>query len=367
MPFRKTLPLAGLFAVFAAPQFSLHALAQITEIRGDVSSGDWYTCSVSGLHGMGKECGTKDDAMVFTATIVSIVPAPDDELRLTLNPETIFKGAPTAGMEIMTMQRRCLPEMKAGDSWLFSLSRVQGSKQLIVNYGSRSGPQADEGKQIVFLHRLAGLDHQGIVRGYAHLRREDKDGDEEQVPSKKHEIQVKRLADGREFRTFTDANGNFDFGPVDAGEYSLEPNTKPGLWTMWSGRFDVEAHGCTDFDLDFQTDGRISGRLVFPGGVDPSTWMVEASPAVDPDLVPASDWTDDAGNFVLHGLKPGRYIVRFEKTEKRKEFNLTADYYAPGTTNRGNAQIIELAPEASVQGIEIVIPRSAFNISPAPQ
>lgn len=48
----------------------------------------------------------------FTGKILAIAPAHDDEFRLTLRPETIFKGTPISGMEILTAQRRCLPEMQ---------------------------------------------------------------------------------------------------------------------------------------------------------------------------------------------------------------------------------------------------------------
>src|SRR5215831_12875884 len=96
---------------------------QILEIHGDPGSPDSYACARSGLKGMGSDCGTKYDEMVLTAEILSITPAPDDELRLTLRPETVFKGTPGRRMEILTAQHRCLPEMKIGESWLFSLYR----------------------------------------------------------------------------------------------------------------------------------------------------------------------------------------------------------------------------------------------------
>lgn len=141
---------------------------QISIVHGDLDSPDSYVCSVSGLKGMGQDCGTKYDVMVFTAEILSIASAPDDEFRLTLRPEEVFKGTPTLGMEIRTAQRRCLPEMKIGDSWLFSLSRDEKSKELIVNYGSRSGPETQESQQIDLLNRLAGLDGKGVVKGRAY-------------------------------------------------------------------------------------------------------------------------------------------------------------------------------------------------------
>jgi len=334
---------------------------QILVLHGDLGSPDSYSCALSGLKGMGSDCGTKYDEMVFTAEILSIASAPSDEFRLTLRPETIFKGTPTVGMEILTAQRRCLPAMKIGDSWLFSLYRDEKSKELIVSFGSRSGPETGESQQIDFLHRLAGLDAAGVVKGRAFFDRETREAGREQAPSVNHPIILTRIEDGRKFKTLTNKKGEFEFARVPAGKYDLEPNTKPGLWTMWSGGFEVEQHGCTAFDLDFQVDGQIAGRLVFPGGIDPLEWEVEATPADDPGVVPASAWTDDAGRFVLHGLSPGRYIVVFEKTEMRKGPNLRVDLYAPGTPDRVNAQVIELGKASRVEGIELVVPRSTIE------
>ncbi|MGA2808906.1 MAG: carboxypeptidase-like regulatory domain-containing protein [Terracidiphilus sp.] len=334
---------------------------QVVELHGLPGDPDSYSCVLSGLKGMGNDCGTKYDEMVFTAEILSTTPAPNDEFRLTLRPETIFKGTPTVGMEILTAQRKCLPAMKTGDSWLFSLYRDEKLKELVVDYGSRSGPETDKGSQIDFLRRLAGLDAAGVVKGRAYADRETKEGRLEQFPSVDHTIILTRVEDGRKFKALTNKKGEFEFGPVPAGKYDLDPNTKPGLWTMWSGGVDVEPHGCTDFDLDFQADGQIAGRLLFPEGVDPAKWQVEVTPTDDPGVVPASAWTDDAGGFVLHGLSPGKYIVALEKTEERDGPNLRVDLYAPGTPNRVNARIIELNKATRVEGIELVVPRSAVE------
>jgi hypothetical protein len=334
---------------------------QILEIHGDPGSPNSYMCALSGLKGMGSDCGTKYDEMVFTAEILSIFPASDDQFRLTLRPETIFKGTPTAGMEILTAQRRCLPAMKVGDSWLFSLYRDEKSKELIVNYGSRSGPDTEESQQIDSLRRLAGLDHAGVVKGRAYVDRETPEDGQEQSPSVHHTINLTRVEDGRKFEALIDKWGEFEFAPVPAGKYKFDANTKPGIWTMWSGPIDVEAHGCTDFDLDFHVDGQIAGSLVFPDGVDPSEWEVEVTPADDPEVVPASAWTDDPGRFVLHGLSPGKYIVKFEKTDMRKGPNLRVDLFAPGTPVRANAQIIELGNGTRVENIELVVPPSAIK------
>jgi hypothetical protein len=356
----KSLFLVLFLSSCLVPRFAPRLEAQIVEMHGDLGSPDSYSCVVSGLKGMGSDCGTKYDEMVFTAEILSISSSPDDEFRLTLRPKTIFKGTPTLGMEILTEQRRCLPALKVGDSWLFSLYRGGKSKELIVNYGSRSGPETEESQQIDFLRRLASLDGAGVVKGRAYSEREASDEWREH-PSVNHTIVLTRAEDGRKFKTLTNQKGEFEFDPLPAGKYDLDPNTKPGIWTMWSGKFEVEPHGCTDFDLDFHVDGEISGRLVFPAGVDPSTWEVEVTPADDPGVVPASAWTDDSGRFVLRGLKAGRYIIVFEKTDMRKGPNLRVDLFAPGTANRNNAQVIELGKAPRIDGIELVVPRWAIE------
>jgi hypothetical protein len=361
MPSRKfpllVLTLSGCLVGYLAPPLD----GQIVEMHGFPGSPDSYACALSGLKGMGSDCGTKYDEMVLTAEIVSIAPAPNKELRLTLRPQTVFKGTPTEGMQILTAQHRCLPEMKTGDSWLFSLYRDQQSKELIVNYGSRSGPESEESQQISFLRRLAGLGAAGVVKGHAYTYQETEDGVREPVPSVNQTIILTRVEGGQMFKTLTDQNGDFEFEPVPAGKYNLDPNTKPGLWTMWSGGFELDPHGCTAFDLDFQVDGEIAGRLVFPTGVNPSQWEIQVTPSDDPGVVSDSAWTDDAGRFVLHGLSPGKYIVEFEKTEKRVGPNLHVDLFAPGTQDRANAQVIELGKATTVEGIELIVPSSAIE------
>jgi hypothetical protein len=93
-----------------------------------------------------------------------------------------------------------------------------------------------------------------------------------------------RVEDGRKFKAITDKEGDFEFEPLQAGKYKLEPNTKPDLWTRWYGDTEVKQHGCTDFDLDYRINGVIAGKLIFPKGIDPSKWEVNATPADEPDV-----------------------------------------------------------------------------------
>jgi hypothetical protein len=361
MAHRKSTFLALILSACLAEYFVPMVRGQVVVEHGGWERPDSYTCSYDGLKGMGQDCGTKYDEMVFTAEILSIAPAPNKEFRIALRPETVFKGTPTVGTEIVTSQWQCLPQMKIGETWLFSLYRAGESKELTVSYGSRSGPVTEEREQIDLLRRLASLDSGGIVRGRAYSNQKTGKRSREQFPLQTQTILLTRVEDGQKFKALTDDQGQYEFKPLPAGEYDLNPNTKPGFWTMWSGKIEVEAHGCIDSDLDFKVDGQIAGTLIFPGGVDPNTWEVEVSPVDDPGVVPASAWTNESGQFVLRGLEPGKYIVAFKKTEMREGPNLKVDLFAPGTLNRANAQIIELGNAKRVEGIEVIIPRSAIQ------
>jgi len=339
---------------------SHHVQAQIITLDHD-SDGEWYSCAVSGLKGMGSDCGVQYDDMVFTATIASVHPAADGELRLTLEPETVFKGEPAIGMEIMTAQHKCLPPIKTGDHWLFSLYRDHESKELRVNYGSRSGPIDEMSATLTLLRRLTRLSDSGVVKGHVYVERDVSENEIADVPLANLSIIVTQEGTGRESQVVTDKDGNFEFEPLAAGDYDLNPLTKRGLWTMWSGKFSVKPHGCTDFDLDMHVDGQISGKVVFPAGIDPYQWSVKVSPVDQPGITPDSEWTDRSGGFVLHGLKPGRYVVAVEATEHRDGPNLALDLFAPGTGDRTNAREIELGEASHVDGVEITVPSTAIQ------
>lgn len=57
----------------------------------------------------------------------------------------------------------------------------------------------------------------------------------------------------------------------------------------------------------------------------------------------------------------GNYIVAFKKKEMRVGPNVLVDLFAPGTQDRGNAQVIELGKATRVESIELIVPRSDID------
>jgi hypothetical protein len=65
-------------------------------------------------------------------------------------------------LTVTTEQGACLPEIAAGEQWLFYLRRDDKSKGLLLGYGSPSAPIADAEPIIAILRRLAAMTVPGL-------------------------------------------------------------------------------------------------------------------------------------------------------------------------------------------------------------
>jgi hypothetical protein len=330
-------------AVLVTIAFNSRASSQITEIR--TYNGKEIGCTRSGLFGFGRSCGTQFYEDVFVGTILSIKQVSYWEMDLTLRPEEIFKGAPSTPLNITTNQGICLPEMHAGDRWLFYLQRDKESGNLLSAYGSGSGPVANEQEAIDGLRRLSKLQGTGLVIGQIST------SDENNVwsPRANHRVVIRRLEDSAEYSVFTDKDGGFEFPPLRAGKYDLDLNTEPGLWTEWTGKMTVEAQQCMDYSAQLQIDGTISGHVRSADGRPVNPSQVQATS----DRGSSSAFTDESGYFEIHGLGPGRYLVSV-----LDDHNGEAEAYAPGVRDQSKAVVIELGRAEKREGIDIRIPQT---------
>jgi hypothetical protein len=235
-----------------------------------------------------------------------------------------------------------LPEIRAGDRWLFYLWRDKESGNLLLTYGSGSGPVADEQENIDRLRRLSKLQGTGLIIGHIST---SEDGD--WSPRANHRVVIRRLEDSAEYTVFTDKDGRFEFPPLRAGEYDLDLNTEPGLWTEWTGNLTVEAQQCMDYSAQLRIDGTISGHVRTAEGKPLNPAQVEASS----DRESSSTFTDESGYFEIHGLAPGRYLVYILEGQHGE-----AGVYAPGVRDKSKAVVVELGRDEKREGIDIRIP-----------
>jgi len=354
----RILRVSTLLVTFVFLLFYPRASAQITMLQTYQGKTIW--CSRSGLRGIGDSCGAEHFEDVFVGIVVSVQEVSENELRLTLRPEEVFRGKLPGDVSVVTSQGHCLDEIHPGDHWLFSLQRDGETKQLLLGYGSPSGPVAQAKDMIDRLRRLVRMTGEGLVIGdvsapsrkaknYLYIPSGN-------APSSNHTVVMRRISDGVEYKAVTDHSGHFEFSPLPVGDYDLIANSEPNLWSGDGGPTTVQAQECRDYHIDLKPDGSISGFVMLPHGENRGRWIVRAFSLEEEVKSDAS--TDGSGHFELRGLSPGRYLVVVDGAASWPAVKF--DVYAPGVSNRDKAFVVELGKGQKQEGIDIQIPAEAI-------
>jgi hypothetical protein len=323
--------------------FCLPACSQVVEMVNH--DGKTYACQRSGLMFAGNSCGTQDYDEVVAGTILSVAPVSNGEINFALKPEETFKGESAQRIDITTTQGFCFPDLRVGDRWLFYLVRDKESDRLMLAYGSGSGPVTQVKSSLDRLRRMTKFRGSGLIVGEV----DQSNG----VPRAHHPIVVRSLANGGQYTAFTNKDGKFEFPPVPAGKYKLNPNTVPGLKATWSGDITVEARQCSNYYISIEVDGRISGLVRNADGTPAESVEVEAVAADDSDNGGGTAITDERGHYVIQGLEAGRYLVGLRIADEAAGGD---QLYAPGVKDRKKALTVSLGQAEKRAGVNIHVP-----------
>jgi Carboxypeptidase regulatory-like domain len=332
---------ASTFATFVA--LSLPAPAQVIEMVNH--DGKTYACERSGLMGSGDSCGTQNFDVIVVGTILTVAPDSEGATHITLKADEIFKGAAAQSIDFTTKQRLCFPDLRPGDSWLFYLVRDKESDLLTLAYGSGSGPVTQESASVERLRRLSKYRDAGLIAGEVDISNGK--------PRAHYPIIVRSLASGAQHTAYTNKDGKFEFPPLPAGKYNLNPNTVPGLKATWSGEITVEARQCTNYFVNIEVDGRISGFVRNGDGTPQEFVAVEAVSADDSDNPGGSAITNGKGHYEIHGLDAGRYFVGLGIADA---VDGNDALYAPGVKDRKRATTVTLGQADRHAGVDIRVP-----------
>ncbi len=324
-------------------RFSLPARSQVIEMVSH--DGKTYACERSGLIGSGESCGTQNFDEIVVGTILTVSQGTDGETHIALKPEEIFKGAAAQSIDFSTKQLLCFSDLRPGDRWLFYLVRDKETDALTLGYGSGSGPVAQEKASVERLRRLSKFRDSGMVMGEV----DESNG----KPRGHHAIVVRRLAGGARYTAFTSKDGKFEFPPLPAGKYNLNPNTVPGLKATWSGEIDVEARQCASYFINVEVDGRISGFVRNADGTLKESVEVEAVSADDSDSPGGTAVTNSRGHYEIRGLDAGRYFVGLGVANAVDGGD---SLYAPGVKDRKRATTVTLGQADRHAGVDIRVP-----------
>jgi len=117
---------------------------------------------------MSGDCGTDSYDAVFTAKILAVGQStgrraanalgatPGRDLRLSVEPEEVFKGHLSHEVPIFAEQGECVAEVRVGDEWLFFATRSQNTGELEISYYS-SNPSGPLGQRREYVERLSRL------------------------------------------------------------------------------------------------------------------------------------------------------------------------------------------------------------------
>jgi hypothetical protein len=166
----------------------------------------------------------------------------------------------------------------------------------------------------------------------------------------------------------TNAQGNYSFSNLPAGEYSVSADLPPNL-ILGSlllrtpvPPFKVATNACGEYDLNAFPTGRISGRVVGPDGEAVSGW--DAAPLhlfrSDRYKDRGDGWEDEAwrsfpesaGSFVFDHVPPGDYVLVFNygNFDARSPYSMT---FYPTARDVQHATIIHVEDGARVEDIVV--------------
>jgi hypothetical protein len=161
--------------------------------------------------------------------------------------------------------------------------------------------------------------------------------------------------DKQRFETVTDKEGGFKLAGLKPGKYKVEP-----IWPAYyidyypNEAVEVFDRSCVETGFEAKIDGRISGRI-FDANGRPASVTIYLEP-VEPETVFDRELgiSDEEGNFEIHGIRPGHYVLYFKlRTSDGKD---EKKYFYPGTWERKEATVIDLPVGQRISGYNFQTP-----------
>ena len=332
----------------------------------------WFATTMFG------DCGTQSYDAVFTAKILTakqvhgsngqhaakaLGATPGSDLRLTVEPEEVFKGHLSREVQIFAEQGECFAEARVGDEWLFFAGRRPKTGELEISYrGSNpSGPVEQRHDYVERLRRLARGDGLSFIAGEVDFPSND-------FSRLNHSLRITSKDEKQHYSAATDTQGRFEIGPVAPGVYRIDGDTDPQFRNLWDGLDSTTTHanGCSFIRLQLEVNSEISGRVILPEGYEykksevGNLFPLFGVEVDTPDGKQVRGTTiGDPLRFAVRGLVPGSYIVQLVNYEG--EAWLKMPVYAPGVTDRAGALRIDLGLAEHKTGLEIRVPPEALK------
>jgi hypothetical protein len=347
-------------------------------------------CMVQSKDTLSGDCGTESYDAVFTAKILAVEQVSDSrgrnakktlgaiyasDLRLTVEPEEVFKGHPPHEVQIFAKQGECFAGIRIGGEWLFFGERGTKTNGLEISYppsnyppSNPSGPVEQRLEYIKRLRRLERGDGLSYVVGGVEYPSPSYDSSIgfQPTPRPNHRLLIKSEDGKQSYPVATDVEGRFELGPVAPGSFSIDANTDSRFQSDTLNRAVTRANGCSFVTILLDANGEISGRVILPevylrkiseSHNDLPLFSVEID-TLDGEAAAGSSMGEGL-TFTVRGLPPATYIVQL--VYGPDEPWLRMPVYAPGVTDKSTALRVNLGLAERKAGLEIRVPPEALK------
>jgi hypothetical protein len=163
------------------------------------------------------------------------------------------------------------------------------------------------------------------------------------------------------FTSVSDSDGNFRFGGIPPGDYSLSARLDPYISDPPFYQISIQGGSCREEFIQLKAKSGIEGVLFTANGKPASRERVELLRRNrDGDWYwTAKMWThtDEKGMFRFHDIESGDYLLGYEIWgDSFSNYSPYPKQYFPGVTDRLSATTITVGPREFVKGLKLTLP-----------
>lgn len=182
-------------------------------------------------------------------------------------------------------------------------------------------------------------------------------------------VQLVHVESGRAYEAKTDVQGVFKYRSLPGGKYRLDLTPESG-WVVDDEResiVTVNDNGCAEQDVKLVNDSQVGGIVLGPNDEPVAKVWVELIPVdatIKNSVVPSGfTTTESSGRFSSENVPPGRYTVSINYLNAPDDEQPYPTVFAPNSSDRANARVIEVRPGTKIDDITIKIPARLQKLS----
>ncbi len=285
-----------------------------------------------------------------------------------LSVEQPLRGVEASEVEVATGWGGgdCGYEFQRGTRYVVYANRGEKDGRLYTGICMRTRTLAEADEDLAYFRGLSSAEPTGTVFGQAQRRNyEWKEGEPYLKPVADAEVSVEGADVSRESKT--DAAGRFEFKGLAPGKYRVTLKVPPGLFYETGkgeertavSEVEVSARGCAQAEFYFQSDTRVSGRVLDASG-KPAAGLPLQMRGAPSDTRNINTFlyakTDAEGRFEFKAVPPGEYLLGLRLlSSPGGQFPYPRTYF-PGTPSKEEAGVVRVKEGQHLGGLEMRLP-----------